>query len=159
MTDRTSPLTAVTAALTDAQRQAIVDRFTTMNPGWRGATAADILDTLSDVDSDLAVTEPFFGAHPDLIVDGAGVAARALIWSGQVLDAANLIALLASAGLSTAPVATSADARWQALRDYLETAKAEYADDGMDALVVASGAVLAKMTELETRAPAGETGE
>lgn len=94
MSDRTDPLMAVTAALTDEQRQAVVDRFTRMNPHWRGAGAADILDALDQSDSDLAATEPFFDAHPDLIVDGAGIAARALIWSGQELTEAGVRSLL-----------------------------------------------------------------
>lgn len=83
-----NPVTAVTAALTDRQRDTIVERFTTLNRHWRGAQCADILDVLADSDSDLDQTEPFFEANPDVAdLDGAGVAARALIWAGEPLSA------------------------------------------------------------------------
>jgi hypothetical protein len=93
------PVSAVTRALTEAQRDAIVERFTALNPHYRGAECADILDELAESDSDLGQTEPFFDDHPDLLVDGAGVAARALIWAGQSLSEGALARLLITAGL------------------------------------------------------------
>jgi len=100
MTDSpTGPLLAVVAALTQRQRDEIVERFTRPNPAWRGAEAADILDLLADSDSDLGQIEPFFEANPGLAVPGAEVASRALIWSGMHLSAGNMASLLASAGL------------------------------------------------------------
>ena len=96
------PLMAITRALSDSQRQAIIGRFTGLNPRWLGAEAADILETLCDNDSDLDQTEPFFEAHP-LIAEivGACCAARAVIWSGGTLDEASVRGLLAAAGLLT----------------------------------------------------------
>ena len=88
-------VSAIAAALTEAQRAEIIRRFTGLNGHYRGAEAADILEMLYDSDSDLGETEPFFAAHPDLLFEpGAGVAARALIWSGQLLTEGNLRALL-----------------------------------------------------------------
>lgn len=81
----TDVLIAVTAALTERQRDRIAERFTLLNPHYQGAGVADILGDLADADSDLDRTEPFFEAHRDLIVDGADYAARALIWSGDEL--------------------------------------------------------------------------
>lgn len=75
-------VSAVTAALTDDQRAAIVARFTAVNPHWTGANADDILDALDQSDSNLEIVEPFWEAYPDLPGGNElGVAARALIWS------------------------------------------------------------------------------
>jgi hypothetical protein len=90
---------AVTSALTEQQRKAIVIRFTFLNPHYAGAGSADILGELANADSDLDRTEPFFEAHRDLIVDGCGYAARALIWSGGELTETAMRDLLAAAGL------------------------------------------------------------
>jgi hypothetical protein len=91
-------VSAIAVALTETQRNTIVRRFTEANPHWTGARAPDILEALYDADSDLGQTEPFFAAHPDLLFEpGAGLAARALIWSGQLLTAANMRKLLKAA--------------------------------------------------------------
>ena len=91
---------AVSRALSDSQRQAIVGRFTGLNPRWLGAETADILDTLCNNDSDLDQTEPFFEANPVIaIIPGACCAARAVIWSGGTLDEASVCDLLSAAGL------------------------------------------------------------
>jgi hypothetical protein len=75
------PLDAVLAALTTEQQARICDRFTKQNPGWVGADAGDILETLSDYDSDLEVLEPFYDANPDITAHPAAEhAARALLW-------------------------------------------------------------------------------
>lgn len=100
MTHDTDPLMAVVRALTDDQQDSIVGRFTRLNPHWRGGGVADILDVLCDGDSDLNLTEPFFGDHPDLVVPGCGEAARAIIWSGGTLDEASVRGLLEAAGLA-----------------------------------------------------------
>jgi hypothetical protein len=84
----------IASRLTPAERAEIVRRFTLANPHWRGAEAADILEALYDSDSNLDRTEPFFEAHPDLIIDGAGIAARALIWCGREVTADGMRALL-----------------------------------------------------------------
>lgn len=84
----------VERALEPDQRQAIVDRFTERNRSWRGAAAADILDALAESDSDLAIIEPFFERHPELVAPGAGEALRALIWSGQDVTPDALLELL-----------------------------------------------------------------
>lgn len=94
------PVMAVTAALSQEQMETIVSRFTAVNPHWRGAEVADILDALDQGDSDLATTEPFFEAHPEITGLGVGVAARALIWSGTPLTAPAITELLAAAGLA-----------------------------------------------------------
>jgi hypothetical protein len=87
----------VTDALAPVQREAILHRFLGLNPRWRGVTPADVLDTLNDGDSDLGVLEPFFEAHPELVKPGAGIAARAILWSGQELMPATLSELLSKA--------------------------------------------------------------
>ncbi len=93
----TPPATAlavVCSRLTPAQKTEITARFTRINPSWQGARIADILCALTDADSNLAETEPFFDASPELAArPGAGAAARALIWSGTELTAANVAAL------------------------------------------------------------------
>ena len=99
MTEDVDPALAITRALTQNQRETIVVRFTTVNPHWYGAEAADVLDALDQGDSDLATTEPFFEANPDITGLGAGMAARALIWSGTPLTAEAMTELLAAAGL------------------------------------------------------------
>jgi hypothetical protein len=83
VTATTDPLMAVVAALTEEQRAEIVARFVRANGHWDGAEAADILDALTNHDSDLDVLEPFFEKHGDKFgADGVAEAARALIWSG-----------------------------------------------------------------------------
>lgn len=100
MTYTTDPILAVVAALTDEQQDTIVGRFTRINPHWRGAQPADILDALTESDSDLDRTEPFFEDTDDTDwPEGAAVAARALLWSGQELTEANMRDLLTEAGL------------------------------------------------------------
>jgi hypothetical protein len=99
MAEDVDPALAITQALSQNQMETIVVRFTTVNPEWRGAEVADILDALDQADSDLATTEPFFEAHPDITGLGVGVAARALIWSGTPLTAEAMTELLAAAGL------------------------------------------------------------
>jgi hypothetical protein len=94
-----NPVSAITRALSPAQQVTIVRRFTQLNPHWRGAGVADILDILYQSDSDLETTEPFFEANPDIIGPGAGVAARALIWSTMPLTVSGMMDLLARAGL------------------------------------------------------------
>jgi hypothetical protein len=89
----TDTLLAVTARLTGDQQDAIIDRFTRINRHWRGAQVPDILDALCDGDSNLDQVEPFFEEYPDL-PDGAGIAARALIWSGQDLTWDGVLRLL-----------------------------------------------------------------
>lgn len=59
MTTPTKRLLAVEAAL-PAEAARALDRFTTMNPHWRGAGWADCLDVLHDSDSNLEVTEPIY---------------------------------------------------------------------------------------------------
>lgn len=61
MTTPTKRLLAVEAAL-PAEAARALDRFTTMNPHWRGAGWADCLDVLHDSDSNLEVTEPTYEA-------------------------------------------------------------------------------------------------
>lgn len=101
MATDTDPVLAIAGALTLPQCQTIMFRFTTANPHWRGATVADILDALDDSDSDLDQTEPFFEAtEAENWPLGAGVAARALIWSNQDLTTENMHALLTAAGLN-----------------------------------------------------------
>jgi hypothetical protein len=90
---------AVAEALTRDQRGAIQERFATVNPHMRGVSVADILSMLCDHDSDLEQVEPFFDAHPHLIVPGGSEAARALIWSGAALDEPSMRQLLTSARL------------------------------------------------------------
>jgi hypothetical protein len=97
----TGPVGAVATNLTDAQRAAIVTRFTALNPHWTGAHADDILDALADSDSDLAAVEPFWEAHPELSgprsVAYAPYATRALIWSGTPLTIEAVRALITAA--------------------------------------------------------------
>jgi hypothetical protein len=89
--DPDEALSAVVARLTPAHADRITAKFTRLNPGWSGAGVADILDALDQSDSDLEITEPFFGMNPDLAgLPGAGVAARALIWGGCPLTPQNL---------------------------------------------------------------------
>jgi hypothetical protein len=101
--DGIDPVRAVTRALSPAQQVTIVRRFTTLNPNWRGAEVADILDDLDNIDSDLGVIEPFFEAHPEIIGPGAGIAARALIWSTMPLTVQAITELLTRAGLREKP--------------------------------------------------------
>ena len=51
-------ITAITNALSIEQRSALVTRFTSRNPRWRGANADDILDALLEHDAHLDLTEP-----------------------------------------------------------------------------------------------------
>jgi hypothetical protein len=95
----TNSLAAVFGQLTENQQGAIVTNFTRVNPQWDGAQAADIIDELANTDSDLDRTEPFFADHPHLLVDGAGYAARALIWAGDDLTEEAMTELLTAAGL------------------------------------------------------------
>lgn len=90
-------LLAVTARLTDEQRTAIVDRFTELNPSWRGAAAADVLDSLDQADSNLGELEPFYERHPELIGNPeAGFALYAVLWAtGRLEDEAAVRLLLA----------------------------------------------------------------
>ncbi|MCW2904117.1 MAG: hypothetical protein JWO67_6382 [Streptosporangiaceae bacterium] len=97
------PALAIARAMTDEQRRTIVERFTKLNPHWQGAEAADILDTLDQADSNLEETEPFWEANPGLAKrPGAGVAALALLWSGETLSPEAVAGLLASVGVRRA---------------------------------------------------------
>ena len=92
----------VSAALDTGQRARLLTRWETANPRLAGAHVADVLDLLTDSDSDLDLIESVpaaeWPAHP-----AAGLAARAVIWSRpwgalRVLDPDAIRALLAEAG-------------------------------------------------------------
>jgi hypothetical protein len=94
---------AVIEALNDAERQAVVAKFTALNPSWAGAGAWDIIDALDQADASLDAIDPFFEAHPLLAVPGCGYAALALIWSGQPLTPAGVRRLLGFPSPEAAP--------------------------------------------------------
>lgn len=54
------------------ERKMFLDRFTEINPHWRGAHVADVLDVLADSDSHLEVVEGFHEEHPVEMADGYG---------------------------------------------------------------------------------------
>lgn len=54
---------AVERAMTSAERERFNANFLRLNPAWRGATCADILDSLDSVDAHLDVIEPLYLAH------------------------------------------------------------------------------------------------
>lgn len=101
------PCLAIEAAMTEEQRQAFLGRFYRLNPHWRGARVADILDELDNADANLEVTEPFFERHSDLLsipaAPGRGhpaaLAVLALHWSGDQISPEAVRSLLARAGL------------------------------------------------------------
>lgn len=86
---------AVTGALTGQQWEEILERYLARNPAWQ-AGAAEVIDVLTSTNSDADQLKPFFEANPDL-GEGAGEAARALIWSGQELTRDAVLALLGRA--------------------------------------------------------------
>lgn len=98
MTD--ADVLTIVSRMTPLEREAIIERFTRLNPSWRGAHAADIIDTLDNADSDLDAVERAWDEMPGLRVPGFGFAARALLWSEKPLTEDNMRALL---GLAPAP--------------------------------------------------------
>lgn len=100
-------LADVLAAMTPAERDMIVTRFTAFNPQLRGGGPADYLDLLDQNDEHLDLTEPFYEANPDLAVPGANFALLALIYArpdgtpgGSALTRAAVSGLLQRAGLT-----------------------------------------------------------
>jgi hypothetical protein len=92
---RAKVLLAVEAAMTEDQRTEFMRRFLSVNPGWRGAEVADVLDNLQESDSDLGWVEPFMQRHPDLAArPGCGCAIRALIHGGGEVSEWEVRALL-----------------------------------------------------------------
>lgn len=77
-----------------SDREEIVKRFTTINRHWRGAQAADIIDTLEDHDSNLPEVEAAWDSFPEMRKPGFGFAVRALLWSGKDVTEDNLRPLL-----------------------------------------------------------------
>jgi hypothetical protein len=57
MTNRSTPLAWVMQHM-PVEAAAALDRFTTLNPSWRGANWDDCLDALMDADANLETTEP-----------------------------------------------------------------------------------------------------
>jgi hypothetical protein len=49
---------AIQRALTDEETKAFLDRWASLNPHWRGAQVADVLEVLWDSDSHLDLVEP-----------------------------------------------------------------------------------------------------
>lgn len=72
-----SALDAFLETVSDDDRAAFVESFTLSNTGWLGAHAGDILEHLSDADSNLAQVEPFCEAHDHPHADHA---ARMALW-------------------------------------------------------------------------------
>lgn len=56
--NRTDMALAIERTLNTQENLAIVDAFVRMNPAYRGATTADVLDLLDGTDSHLSVIEP-----------------------------------------------------------------------------------------------------
>ena len=84
----------VCAKLAPEQRDAIIAKFCDLNPHWRGAHAADIIDTLDDTDSNLDAVEKAWENFPQFHKPGFGCAVRALVWSNSPVDEINLRQLL-----------------------------------------------------------------
>lgn len=80
--------------LSAANRKAIVERFCAINPHWRGAEAADIIDELDNNDSNLVEVELAWERFPQLRLPGFGMAVRALYWAGMKINDDNLRNLL-----------------------------------------------------------------
>lgn len=53
----TAMLGDIDRVMTEAERQAFLDRFCTVNPHWRGAHVWDILAELANADAHLEITE------------------------------------------------------------------------------------------------------
>ena len=54
---------AIDQAMTAAERTTFLAAFTLLNPHWRGAHVADVLQVLGESDSHLEVVEPMYEAH------------------------------------------------------------------------------------------------
>lgn len=103
--------TAVADALSEAEQATFLERFTNTNPRWRGAQVADVLEAMSDRDSNLDRVELFFEANPDLVIDGAGAVARALIWIDQPLTPEAFVELHGRAAMLVALRSAQDDVR------------------------------------------------
>jgi hypothetical protein len=53
----------VEQAMTEEEKDDFLKRFLALNPRWRGAKVADVLDALYAQDAHLEDTEPMFEAH------------------------------------------------------------------------------------------------
>jgi hypothetical protein len=91
---RTKRVLAVEAALPEESAAALA-RFTTMNPHWRGAHWADVLDVLYDSDSNLDVTEPIYEALrglPEVELALVGYVTLTLLYAHQEAPEAAVVA-------------------------------------------------------------------
>ena len=57
------PALAIQNAMTAEERTAFLANFTKINPHWRGAHVADVLDELANRDAHLSAIEPMQEAH------------------------------------------------------------------------------------------------
>lgn len=68
MSDRTKPILAMERAAGEVGKTALAN-FVSMNPGWRGAHLADVLDEVHNADSYCAQIEDFYDL-PDRPIAG-----------------------------------------------------------------------------------------
>lgn len=97
--ERIPSLMQIVGRLTEMQRNAIVAKFTEINPLYQGAHCADILGEMDNYDSNLRAIERACKAHPALSdTQGFATAVRALLWSDTRIDDGSIRSLLFGTG-------------------------------------------------------------